>query len=98
MSHHQHNGQQQQSEIQQILPTTPVVTNQPKRNNDMNSAGNVTVQTFAQGTHSSSSATRETLSLFSPSLLSAQKSHVFSASTAKLSLLFFWRELGVDER
>ncbi|KAF9154462.1 hypothetical protein BG015_000870 [Linnemannia schmuckeri] len=49
MSHHHHNGQQDQSEIQQILPTTPsVVTNQPKRNNDMNSAGNVTVQTYAQ--------------------------------------------------
>lgn len=50
MSHHHHlEQQQQQSEIQQILPTTPtVVTNQPKKNNDMNTAGNVTVQTFAQ--------------------------------------------------
>ncbi|KAF8942021.1 hypothetical protein BGZ47_006945 [Haplosporangium gracile] len=49
MSHHHHNEQQGQSEIQQILPTTPtVVTNQPKRSNDMNTAGNVTVQTYAQ--------------------------------------------------
>ncbi|KAG0367296.1 hypothetical protein BGX24_003299 [Mortierella sp. AD032] len=44
MAHH-HNEQQ---EIQQILPTNPVVTNQPKKNNDMNTAGNVTVQTHAQ--------------------------------------------------
>ncbi|KAF9540299.1 hypothetical protein EC957_004418 [Mortierella hygrophila] len=47
MSHHHHNGQEQQSEIQQILPTTSVV-NQPKKNNSMNTAGNVTVQTHAQ--------------------------------------------------
>ncbi|KAG9061031.1 hypothetical protein KI688_007660 [Linnemannia hyalina] len=47
MSHHHHDGQQQQGEIQQILPKTSVV-NQPKKNNSMNTAGNVTVQTHAQ--------------------------------------------------